>query len=94
MDAALAIIKESKSADEVFAAVNGFLELDKTDPVFQTLPIAISITSMALHLTTTCSHLATSRACTRSVSRRHVNGCCADSSPDDPSLCFRTSLVQ
>jgi hypothetical protein len=47
MDAALAIIKESKSADEVFAAVNGFLaEIDKTDPIFQTLPDAISISSV------------------------------------------------
>ena len=31
----------------MFAAVNGFLaELDRTDPVFQTLPAAISISSV------------------------------------------------
>jgi hypothetical protein len=47
MEATLAAISESKNADEVLAAVNAFLAgLDKADPVFHTLPVAISISSV------------------------------------------------
>ena len=47
MESTLAAIRESKSADQVFAAVNGFLaKIQKTTPIFQTLPGDISIHSM------------------------------------------------